>query len=264
MPGVNSNTLPWELAGQHARFRYGPLVGNVNLALPQCGVDAVIESTRKVAMRLLAVSRIRSTPTPQTSIEHDAARWPLAVAEAYQRGDDVVAQYLPEVDWPFSPQIYWRANTFAANDQIIASLSLLISVQTQLLDTYPEIEVSTVLPPGKAFTLWFADRHELSAKPVVSDREIEQHDLFAGILFQFDDLPFSYVEFSHAGDFRKVSLRVGRHAFRTKWNVFDDFLEKGVILRARVHAALLPRESDLELAVQCVEESRQFKLPLTA
>ena len=43
-----------------------------------------------------------------------------------------------------------------------------------------------------------------------------------------------------------------------EWHLFADFLEKGVIRRARVHAALLPRENDFELAVECCRAMEQM------
>ena len=42
-----------------------------------------------------------------------------------------------------------------------------------------------------------------------------------------------------------------------------DFLEKGVIRRARVHAAVLPRENDVELALECCRAIENRPLPLT-
>ena len=40
--------------------------------------------------------------------------------------------------------------------------------------------------------------------------------------------------------------------------MFADFLEKGVIRRARVHAAVLPRENDVELAIECCRAIEQL------
>ncbi len=48
-----------------------------------------------------------------------------------------------------------------------------------------------------------------------------------------------------------------------KWELFADFLEKGVIRRARVYGVLLPREDDIELALECCAAVQQIPLPLT-
>jgi hypothetical protein len=48
-----------------------------------------------------------------------------------------------------------------------------------------------------------------------------------------------------------------------EWRLFSEFLEKGVIRRARVHAAILPRQNDLEIAAACCAAIDRLELPLT-
>src|SRR4051794_6716645 len=97
------------------------------------GVDAPFRRAR-----ILRVHRCLEEPSRHV-IDRTAAAWPLRAADVYIRGDDLVASYEPAADWPFSPQLYWQSGPLRQLDGVCASLSLLVSVQTQLLDTFPRI-----------------------------------------------------------------------------------------------------------------------------
>src|SRR4051812_48873600 len=100
------------------------------------------------AARMLGVRRLSEKTTGD--ISGDASPlWPLRTTEAYIRGHDLVASYEPAADWPFSPQLYWQADTMRHVPEARAAFSLLVSVQTHLLDTRPRIAVASQLPPGE-------------------------------------------------------------------------------------------------------------------
>jgi hypothetical protein len=48
-----------------------------------------------------------------------------------------------------------------------------------------------------------------------------------------------------------------------RWTLFAEFLEKGVIRRARLHSAFLSRENDLHFAAACCDAIQRDSLPLT-
>ena len=48
-----------------------------------------------------------------------------------------------------------------------------------------------------------------------------------------------------------------------EWRLFAEFLEKGVIRRARVHGAIVPRKNDIEIAAACCRAIDGLELPLT-
>jgi hypothetical protein len=66
-----------------------------------------------------------------------------------------------------------------------------------------------------------------------------------------------------AGDFHDVRLRQTPRGSALEWRLFGEFLEKGVIRRARLHAAVLPRENDIETAAACCAAIDSLELPLT-
>ena len=77
----------------------------------------------------------------------------LNVAESYVRGCDLVATYEPRDDWPYSPQIYWTRRFTETTDQRLGSLSLFVSLQTHLLDTWPRLSIESLLETDEAFFL---------------------------------------------------------------------------------------------------------------
>jgi hypothetical protein len=76
--------------------------------------------------------------------------------------------------------------------------------------------------------------------------------------------PISYVEIVQAADVRQISFGpAGEGRLLAVWQLFEEFLEKGVIRRARIHGALVPRKNDIEVALACCQEIEQIPLPLT-
>jgi hypothetical protein len=45
--------------------------------------------------------------------------------------------------------------------------------------------------------------------------------------------------------------------------MFSEFLEKGVIRKARVHSAFIERAKDIQIAAACCETIERSALPLT-
>jgi hypothetical protein len=84
------------------------------------------------------------------------------------------------------------------------------------------------------------------------------------VLHRLADLPISYAEIMPPSDFRELSVRsdVGG-GYRTEWHLFADFLEKGVIRKARLQSAFLPRQNDVQLSLICCAATERRPLPLT-
>ena len=140
-----------------------------------------------------------------------------------------------------------------------ASLSLLVSVQTHLLDTRPRIGVASQVPSSGASA--HRDRRGRD-KPTLSRSSTMNTIMPIGSRRAacFGDLTgcaVSYVEIvcPPAIFVREVRTTPHGEIVRRMASV-RRFLEKGVIRRARVHAALLPRENDVELAIECCRGDR--------
>ncbi len=244
----------WLLHGNVAQLSCGNLSGRLDTARPQAGLYGVKLPDAHRAIALLGVYRADVA---------DMKSWPLVPAEVYLRGHDLVASYKPTSDWPFSPQLYWRANSLQMVDGVLASASLLVSVQTHLLDTYPHIGVASQLASGETFLVSVSDGAQSRVEPIQQLQRIGATNQDVCIVSRFEDSSLSYVEVMQSGDFREITLRPDSEGSSVEWELFADFLEKGVIRRARVHAALLPRERDLELAKACCAAIDRLELPLT-
>jgi hypothetical protein len=193
----------------------------------------------------------------------DASSWPAPLAEAYVRANDLVAAYQQTPDWPFAPQLYWRANLLRGIEGVMASASLLVSVQTSLLDTCPRIGVTSTVPRGELLLVSNDASRQARVEPLKKETRILPSGEICCVLARSDDEAFSYVEFMPASDFHEAFIRVSDQASAIEWRLFSDFLEKGVIRRARIYAALLPRENDVECALACCQASQRLELPLT-
>jgi hypothetical protein len=84
------------------------------------------------------------------------------------------------------------------------------------------------------------------------------------VLWRMHSARLSYVEIVTPTDLRNLVVSLGTNGeLIASWQLFAEFLEKGVIRRARVHGALLPRKNDVELAIECCRAIQQSPLPLT-
>jgi hypothetical protein len=255
MLNVVNERMVWSLRGSVAELSCGKLSGRIDASRPNVGLHDVAVDGAQHATNLLRV--YRSDITGEKS-------WPLPVAESYVRGNDLVASYQAIDAWPFSPQLYWRADSLSAVDAVLASASLLVSVQTHLLDTVPQIAVASQVPCDETLLISVSDGAQPTAMRIDRAQTISSKNEDCCIVWRLKDVPLSYAEIMPAGDFHAVSVRnEGKGAAAFEWRLFDEFLEKGVIRRARVHAAILPRDNDVAIAAACCKAIDGLRLPLT-
>jgi hypothetical protein len=185
------------------------------------------------------------------------------VSDAYVRGSDVVASYQATNDWPYSPQIYWSADSTCSSAGVLASLSLLVSVQTNLLDTFPRITVGSRMPAVEVLhASW--DSGNFRTQRIERDFTIKPEGGIYCLLHRIPDGNASYAEFMLASSFESLDIECLNGHIHGSWRLFAEFLEKGVIRRARIHAAFLRRVDDVALAAACCHAIEKESLPLTA
>ncbi len=237
----------WSLHGNVAELNCGNLSACIDASQPSAGLHHVAVAGARHASDLLRVYRTDGT---------HARSWPLPLAESYVRGNDLVATYRATDAWPFSPQLYWQANSLRALGGVLASASLLVSVQTHLLDTFPQMAVASLVPCEESpFMVVRGSSRPISQTPAMNDD--------CCVVSRLKDVQLSYLEIMRAGDFHATCLRVEKEGAAFEWRLFAEFLEKGVIRRARVHAAIVPRENDVEIAAACCKAIDRLQLPLT-
>lgn len=255
---------PWSFEHPIGELRQAMFCGRLDISHPQHGLHDLELSGRKLAGRLLCVRRYAEAAGSPAQDEEAEPTWPLPIADAYVRAGDLVASYQPINDWPYAPQVYWRADTLEPLDGLVGSLSLLVSVQTHLLDTCPRIDIGSQLACTEILSVTAGEAKNIRAELLKSDAAIQTSTGACCIMRRLADLPISYAEIMPANDFRKVAMWSDDGGCHVRWELFADFLEKGVIRRARLQSAFLPREDDVQLAAACCEAIEQRPLPLTA
>jgi hypothetical protein len=259
-----AGTSWWSLERSVGTLMGGTLAGSIDVAHPELGFRDLQVEGLKLAGRWFCVLGNATPPGAAGPPSHDAPSWPLSIFECYARGVDLVAAYRATNDWPYSPQIYWRARSLDAVEGVVGSLSLLVSVQTHLLDTCPRISVDSQFNLVELVRLSANQEERSEAVRIERDALFQPGNKIECVIRRFSDAPISYAEFMPASDFRE--LRAGRQwggGDCVRWELFGEFLEKGVIRRARLHGAFLRREHDVDIATACCDVLQRDTLPLT-
>lgn len=186
--------------------------------------------------------------------------------DCYVRGGDLIATYAETTDRPLRAQTYWRASL--GQSGALASIELIASVQTSLLDACPRLATTSVAGSTSAIQL----RDDLGG-----ERALDAPRRGAAPSEPLGDLPCfllrlagvdaTYVEMTAPDESVGSSLtRVGDKpgsAMRLSHQLFAERLEKGVILRARVLGVFLDRAGDVTAAVRQYEAFLAEAPPLT-
>ncbi|HBE71848.1 MAG TPA: hypothetical protein DDW52_27205 [Planctomycetaceae bacterium] len=173
-------------------------------------------------------------------------RHALEIEEAYGRQDDLIVQYQQSPQDSYRFHLYWRKLPVSPASQL--GIELWLGVQTGLLDSRPELHVTC--HAGQA---WETLKHgELV--------EAEPSESLAALIARRDDA--TGVWLIEPSD--QVDVTLLSSGAESTVGVFDHFMEKGVIRRARMRFHIL--SADVEIG-QIAELYRSFaasQLPLTA
>jgi hypothetical protein len=268
MEGSSTATDWWTVQCSIAQFQCGFLTGRLDISHPGHGLHHLALDGHAFDARLLCIYRIseRAKPVeyPTSSTEHVITKGPeWMVADSYVRGRDLVASYLPTKEWPYSPEVYWRACS-ESEASPLASISLILSVNTHLLDSWPRISLQSCFTTDEVMFLQ-ADSTKANTDVIRnSERVFRPSSTLSCRLHRLSDQRFSYAEIMPATDFCEARIQHNAdNKCYARWELFSHFLEKGVIRRARLQAIVLPRENDVELALRCCRQLENAPLPLT-
>ncbi len=183
------------------------------------------------------------------------------LAEGYVRQGDAVAIYRPTLERPFTVEVYWRADLIETSAAAVPVVDLLVSIQTDLLDSHPTVDVVTRLPrPARTWTLSPSGQFH-----AVQTGQCLGHDDAVGWLLEWSHAPLGYLQLSHPDDAgrRQWTPAMTGGPAEIREQLFADFLEKGVIRRARLRSALVPAPRLTEVAGELLAEFLARPLPLT-
>ncbi|MEO0529215.1 MAG: hypothetical protein AAF266_01425 [Planctomycetota bacterium] len=197
----------------------GRLLGQMPIADPAAGISEL---------------RFSGVHMPGVLLRVAGAGQSLAASEdTYARGEDRVSTHPATDAFPFRTQLYWSARSLAAGG---VAITLTVSLQTDLLDTSPELSLTTRIDNATAKLLG-GDVCRLDAEQSPSV-VIAPH-------------PSDMLEFN-------PTVRDGEVVLQFT----PPFLEKGVIRRCRVAAILLPHDTDDVSVAKAIEEFAALPLPL--
>ncbi|HEY2827022.1 MAG TPA: hypothetical protein VGJ04_05420 [Pirellulales bacterium] len=265
----------WQLAGNTAALLAAAWNAKIDLTTPQLGL----------ALRFSGAAQNKS-PLQILGAEF-GDRQPIEPQriDAYVRGPDLVTTYGEAPPERLRSQVYWRvlpAGEFAADfsAQIAVAFDLILSSNTSLLDSDPQSNIRSLIPNiSDVLQVVRADTTQLLAeqiamvpKPSDSLQTITAtpEDRAAGcFITRLDGVPYSYVEMVHPADFHRSTLTLtkSRQTDETssliKHQLFHERLEKGVILRARLRAALVDSQQDEAAALAAYNHFAAAEPPLT-
>jgi len=248
------NNTHWTLEGDIARLSCGPLVACVEA--DGVGVRASVSTWQGAPADAFGLF-VTAGPGPRP------AR--IQVQERYIRGHDYVVTYAKADDYPVAPQFYWRAAYHAPLRAV--QLQLILSVQTDLLDSRPEVSLTSFALESRLFHASSLDAGAFTEVP--SSDAATQLEAAASrehlFVFRNQRLGLSYAQFVHPTDFVAAEIRAEPSRPRlVVATLFPESLEKGVIRRGRISGWLLPPENDLAAAAQLARQFVDEPLPLTA
>ncbi|MEK6248483.1 MAG: hypothetical protein N2C12_09920, partial [Planctomycetales bacterium] len=157
-------------------------------------------------------------------------------------------------------QIYWRSLAVPVL-QDVEALEMMVLTQTNQLGTQIKVITQSQLPAAEVLQLDHQqgfDRLEFQ-EPL----EITPADGTGCLVFRFAGHETSYVEMVHPVDFTSAILSVERTGCLLQRTAVDRSMEKGVIVRARLCAAFVPRSDDINRAAAVYQEFCRTEVPLT-
>lgn len=256
----------WRLEGTGARLSVGAAGAGIDLTRPAAGLALQFPGTAKTTSpcKILGVRFDDAQPI-------DAAR-----LDAYVRGDDLVATYDETLPRRVRAQIYWRllkAAEFSPPfaEHVPVAFDLIVSVNTSLLDSDPQSSVHSEISPAGGVLGVVSDG---AGSSDISAQEMPRGSKLAGNLRGFIVRPaqgeFSYVEIVHPAESCRCEAKWltnpvpdESRGVQLTQHLFQQRLEKGVILRAWIRAALVAQKHDEATAVAAYRHFAAAEPPLT-
>ncbi|HEX7450331.1 MAG TPA: hypothetical protein VF306_22415 [Pirellulales bacterium] len=234
----------WKLDANDARLNLGSHRAAIDLAAPQRGLHQLV-----IAEQLLKDCEVLGV-----ELESVARGGGPVLADAYQRGGDLIATYAQAPSSMVSTQIYWRAALREFEGVVCPTIDLQVSVQTSRLDSHPAVHTHGRLPTCEVVRAGI-DRPDSSHA-----REPGSHC----VVFRPSAWNESYAEMVHPEDADGCEIGQPNDAtIEIVHRLFERELEKGVILRARVRGLFVPRPRDAAIATAAWRQFLEQPPPLT-
>jgi len=197
----------------------------------------------------------------QTPSDHlEACRIELrelgARTEHYIRGADLVQRYHADAQ-ELSTEIYARI------DEANASCELVLSRQTELLETHPEANLLVDFPTAYSVAILEADGQWSPPGLGPEDRSDRLPPHPAALAVKVTD-GSCFGVFVYPGDFSRFrAVRKGFEHVTLEIGIFPEPLEKGVIRRSRIQIAAIGPDEDKSVLAEAYQRFVESAIPLT-
>lgn len=253
MTTSSDSSDPWQLQSHSAVLRLQQFSATVDLLRPSRGLAKLSYLNQSLDGFVLAVS-----PADEEAIaSHE-------VSDAFVRGNDLVVTYAETEQRPFTLQVYWRVRP---DDSGVVVLDAILSLQTRLLESFPQVQVATEIPAVAAKLLSTDPDADQTQASLLDLANGELHELPTdesnGVLLRSDSEKWSFAEATHPQDRGVSQVDASQPAIRLTHQLGGRFMEKGVIRRLRVRSVFMPREKDTEVASHYLASLKTEQPPLT-
>lgn len=248
----------WRLDGTIARAE-GAIDAEVDLLRPHEGLIV-----RRVGVMTL--------PARWCCLRFLQTEWPLprtgaaGRCDAFIRGNDLIAAYPPDAEFPFQVAVLHRWIAAATETGDGLGLETIVSVNTPLLDSRPTLEMASRWPQGDVLQLAWAGAAEPAEAPrlgaptgplALNARLLADKSLIACTaadgpgcwIVRPAGYAISFVEMLYPSDFEQTHVDgLGSDGCALRHCFFTRPLEKGVILRCRRRVLMASRPNDAAAA----------------
>jgi hypothetical protein len=242
----------WQLASDLARFTAKHCTAELNLAQPGAGLYHLTHNDAVLPLfHLLGIAA--------HGIAHDDTE--EVPADRYVRDTDLIATYPQTAARPFGVQVYWRALEHA-DPAVLCGWELILSTQTDLLDSQPRLVVRSELAATEVLRLTTENSDSVV---VTQDSSFCPQDGAGVFVFRIAGHQLSYIEMIHPVDFSQAEITGSGSSGPTSiiTHLFFEHLEKGVIRRGRLRGYLVSRTGDCQSAAHLFSEFCRSAIPLT-
>jgi hypothetical protein len=244
--------MPWEVTGQiakiscigrHSQHRW---TCQFDLTQPHLGL-AVHRHAPEAGAGDWHLLKIRPAPAHACTVDD----W-------FARGSDLMVRYAQSETERFAFQIDFRRVPEEQLGECDCGWDVWLSVQTQLLDAHPALEVSHAIPGGQWSVL--PGSGGLGAQPQVGALFSKTQLGCMAMLVHPSDQPQTEWLTPVGQSGGSVPMQQDESGVR----LLGDFMEKGVIRRARLRCLWSGQPLSAEQLADCMAEFAECPLPLTA
>lgn len=246
---VGSEKMSWKLQEGSVEAVVGPFTAVLTPEKPQLGLG-IIRSGK-------TLGQIFAVGVPEVGA--DASGYSFTLEEAYQRGEDFIVRFDQSMGDSFAFQLDWR---LLPETGACAGVELWLSVQTDDLDSSPVLSIASDIGSDQ----WSAFSHQDLAADSSSASTAEKNAQtnVAALLCKSSSDSASLLWLVEPTDQRHAVLQGEPTSSARQIRLFDHFMEKGVIRRARMRCHVSDEGFTDEQIRSLYQDLENSPLPLTA